>query len=233
MNSISVNDGSSVDCKYGSKVLQAAIGNYRTRSAQALKAATNGPDNQAYKAIFKSDARWPEIILLWGSLANFPPGKGDESKATFRCIYSESEAQQLAPTAPNLWKDCRTRQSMGISEVGNVLFVCRPFFGFKDAYPVPMPGLCPAVRNNEFVERPDKHQFPIDKGIALTRAVAFYYGIKGNATHHTSVIEQQNDISKRSVEATARDLDSYLLFPNCGFILNLFSDSIPRCIPHI
>ena len=82
---------------------------------------------------------------------------------------------------------------MGIGEVGNVFFVCPPFFGFKDAYPVPMPGLCPDVRNNEFVERPDKQQFPTDKGIALTRAMAVYYGIKENATHYTSVIEQQND----------------------------------------
>ena len=122
---------------------------------------------------------------------------------------------------------------MGIGEVGNVLFVCPPFLGFKDAYPVPMPGLCPDVRNIEFFERPDKHEFPIDTGIALTRAMAFYYGIKENATHYTSVIEQQNDILRRNVEATARDLDSYLLFSNCGSILNLFSDSIPRCIPHI
>ena len=196
VNSTSVNDGPSVDCKYGSKVLQAAIGHYRTRSLQALRAATNGLDIQPYKPIFKSDARWPEIVLLWGSLANFPPRKGDESKATSRCIYPESEAQQLAPTAPNLWEDCRKRQSMRIGEVSDVLYVCPPFFGFKDAYPVPIPGLCPYVRNNEFVERSYKHQFPIDKGIALTRAMAFYHGIKENATHYTSVIDQQDDILK-------------------------------------
>ena len=105
---------------------------------------------------------------------------------------------------------------MGIGEVGDVLFVCPPFFGLEDAYPAPRPRLCPDVDNNEFVESPDKHQFSIDKSIAVTRAVLFYYGITENATHYTSVIERQNDILRRNAAATARELNSYLLFNNCG-----------------
>lgn len=106
---------------------------------------------------------------------------------------------------------------MGIGEVGDFLFVCPPLFGFEDAFPLPRPQLCPKVDNNEFVESPDKHQFPIDKSIAVMRAVLFYYGVTENATHYTSVIEQQNDILRRDKAATALDLDSHLLFNNCGY----------------
>ena len=93
---------------------------------------------------------------------------------------------------------------MGIGEVGDILFVCPPFFGLKDAYAMPMPVFCPDVDTNQFVANPGKHQFPLDKSIALTRAVAFYYGIKENATRYGSVIEAQNDI----LQGTRRQLPS-------------------------
>ena len=213
--------------------LQAAIGNYRIRSLHAFRAATDGLNDPIYKAIFKSDEHWPEIITLWHSLAEFKLGEGDEYEATFKCIYSESEAQHLAPEDPSLWEYCRSPQSMGIGEVGDVYFVCPLFFGIQDAYPAPRPQLCRDVDDNEFVGSPDRHHFPRDKGIAVMRAVLLYHGITENVTHYTSVIERQNDILRRNAAATGLDLDSYLLFNNCGFILGLFSDSIPLCICQI
>ena len=122
---------------------------------------------------------------------------------------------------------------MGIGEVGDILFVCPPFFGLKDAYAMPMPVFCPDVDTNQFVANPGKHQFPLDKSIALTRAVAFYYGIKENATHYGSVIEAQNDILRRNAATTALDLDSYLLFSECGCILDSVPNSIPLRVRHI
>ena len=232
MNSTSVKDGPLVNCKYHSLLLQAAIRNYRTRSLQASRAAANGLNDPAYKAIFKSHEYLADVFTLWDVMANFPPGEGSHSKARFRCIYSESEAQRLAPTEPNLWEYCRNPFAMGIGQVGRGFFICPPFFGYEDAYP-PRPQLCPDVDNNEFVGSPDKHQFPLDKSIAITRALLFYYRITENATHYTSVMEAQNDILRRNAAATAFDLDSHLLFSSCGFISDLFSDSIPLCICQI
>ena len=233
MNSTLVKDGPLVNCKYHSLLLQAAIHNYRTRSLQAFRAAANGLNDPAYKAIFKSNEYLPDISTLWDVMADFPPGEGSHGQPRFRCIYSKSEAQRLAPTEPKLWEYCMNRYSMGIVQVGRGFFVCPPIFEYGNPYPAPRPRLCPDVDNNEFVQSPDKHRFPIDTSIAIMRAVLFYYRITKNETRYTSLIEGQNDILRRNAAATAFDLDSHLLFNSCGFIPTLFSNSIPLCIHQI
>ncbi len=223
MNSSSVNDVPEIVCEDGSISLLAAIYNHELRSLQAFGAARNNLNNPAYKAIFKSNDYLQEIITLWHALTGFQPREGDQRRPTFRCINSENEAQHLAPTEPDLWYYCMHPPSMGIEVVGDVLFVCPSFFVFDDAAPRPRPRLCPDVENNEFVESPDRHGFLLDKSIAVTRAMLFYYGVTDNATHYTSGTELQNDILRMDPATTAHEFTSQLLFYLCRCILPFHS----------
>lgn len=224
MNSTSINDSPQIICRQGSTSLHKAIDNHRLRSIQTFRAALSDLDNPAYKAIFKSNTQRFDIVTRWFALVNFQHGGGGRGRPTFRCIYSEREAQDLAPTAPNLWDYCSNPASLGIKLVGEIVFICPPFFSSREPYPDPRPQLCPNVDKNKFVESRDGHGFPPDKSTSITGALLLYYGATVNASYRPqSMIELDNDILRRNTVANAKEFSSNLLFQDCGSILNFNS----------
>ena len=219
MNSTSLNRGPRIICRDGSTVLQRAIDIHKIRSLGALTAATVELSNPAYKAIFKSNARRQDIFTRWVALREFPRRVFDQGRPTFRCIYSESEAQELAPTATYIWEFCNNPTLGGVSVIDEIVVVCPPFFNTRDAYPESRPQLCPDVNNNEFVRSPDGHEFSLDKSIAITTNLLFYYGVTPNATYQpANVIDLYNEILRRNNADTANDFASNLFFQQCGSI---------------
>ena len=220
MNSTSFNNLPEVICRLNSASLREAIDVHSLRSFLAFLAALDdphNPHNPAYKAIFKNKDRFPNIKHQWRAISDLTPRWDGEGEPTFRCIYSESEAQHLAPTAPNLWENCGSPDALGLKAVGTTVFVCPPFFSFPDAYPVGSPEQCPDVVNNEFVRSPSRPGFLADKSKVITRTMLLYYGCKVNSTYHfTSVVEQENEILRRNNEATYNECTSNLFFQNCG-----------------
>ena len=152
-----------------------------------------------------------------------------ERRPTFRCIYSESEAQELAPTAPYIWEYCSNPTSGGVTAINGIIVVCPPFFNTQDAYLEPRPQLCPDVNNNEFVRSPDGHEFLLDQSIAITTTMLFYYGVARNTTYErpANVIELYNEILRRNNAATAPEFTSNLFFQNCGSIHEFHSALSP------
>ena len=219
MNSTSLNDGPTVICRDGSTVLQRAIVIHKIRSLETLGAATIELNNPAYKAVFKSNARREEIFTRWHALLEFP-GRLGERQPTFRCIYSESEAQELAPTAPHIWEYCSNPNYGGLAAINEIIVVCPPFFNTQSAYSGPRPQLCPDVNHNEFVRSPDGHEFQLDQSTAITTTMLFYYGVQPNTTYElpANVIELYNEILRRNNEATVTEFTSNLFFQQCGSI---------------
>lgn len=219
MNSTSVNDGPRVVCRHDSVILQRAIEIHKIRSLKTFRAAVNDLTNPAYKAIFKSNVHRVDIITRWYALLAFPLREGDERRPTFWCIYSKSEAEDLAPTVPTLWEFCSNPVSLGVKDVGEIVFICPPFFRSQDAYPEPRPQLCPHVNKNEFVESSGGNPFPPDKSSGITWTMLVYYGITMNTSYYpTSLIELYNEILRRNTAATANDFTSNNFFQNCGSI---------------
>ena len=230
MNSTSVNDLPRIMCQQGAASLQRAIDVHRLRSIQTLRAAIIDLNNPAYKAIFKSNTHRIDIITRWYSLVEFPRRVDHQGKPTFRCIFSEREAQDLAPTAPTLWDSCSNPASLGLKAVGQIVFVCPPFFRSRDPYPDPRPQLCPNVDNNMFVEGPGGHNFPRDRGLGVTATMLRYYGATANASYQPpSVTELENDILRRNTAANANEYGSNLFFHACRSIVEFHSTLSSSC----
>ena len=145
------------------------------------------------------------------------PNRPGEGRPVFRCVYSESEAQGLAP---DIWEYCSHPNLGGVAAIHGSIVVCPPFFNNQAAYPEPRPQLCPDVNNNEFVRSPDGHEFQLDQSIVITTAMLFYYGARPNTTYErpASDIELYNEILRRNNAATATDFASNLFFEQCGSI---------------